>query len=194
MTQSPAGWGNRVQEEAAKPQPHLTVQAVLGSPVKCNLPNFSLQPSGVESVEGNWWLLCADVCRRQWAHLKTCRKLEEAGVQPFLGEFVPDGKNTFGLIVSLVAYLEFRVTSFLFVITAQMNPLHPVQIISMSCVQSEVKGNPAVDVVCVRQLANVVGSSMRFLWHSSRPMPPLAAPFSGAEALFQQGSLLLLLD
>lgn len=76
--------------------------------------------------------LYADVCRRQWAYLKTCRKLEDAGAYPLLGEFVPDGKNTLGLIVSLMASLEFRVTSLLLVITAQINPLHPVQIIAMS--------------------------------------------------------------
>lgn len=78
------------------------------------------------------------------------RKLEEAAAYPFLGEFVLDGKNTLGLIVFLVASPEFRVTSFLLVITAQINPLHPVQIIAMTCVQSGVRGSPAADVVCAR--------------------------------------------
>lgn len=66
----------------------------------------------------------------------TCRKLEEAGACPFLGEFFLDGMNTSGLIFSLVVSLKFRVISLLLGIIVQIKPLHPVQIIATSCVQS----------------------------------------------------------
>lgn len=48
--------------------------------------------------------------------------------------------------------LEFRAISFLLVIIVQINPLHPVQMIAVSCVQSRgKKPNPLVDAACARQ-------------------------------------------
>lgn len=83
---------------------------------------------------------------------------------------------------------EFRAISFLLVIIVQINPLHPVQIIAVSCVQSGGKNpNPLLDVACARQPVlhlpcQVVGSSAMLVWHSSR-----AAPHPGQLLRFSSG-------
>lgn len=115
----------------------------------------------------------------------TYRKLEEAGACPFLGEFFLDGMNNVGLTLSIVVSLELRAISLLLVTIVQISPLHPVQIIAMSCVQSRGKKTHLVYEVHGRQL---VLQLLCVLWWGAPP--PRVVRLQGctssrAVALFQ---------
>lgn len=101
------------------------------------------------------------------------RKLEEAGACPFLGEFLLDGMNTVGLTLSIVVSLEFRAISLLLVIIVQISPLHPVQIIAMSRVQSRGKKTHLVYEVHGKQL---VLQLLCALWWGAPPRSCGATP------------------
>lgn len=168
-TQQPAGWGNgeTLQEEAAKPQPRLTVQAVLGFPflqhvstepfsfqiafILCQVQPSSFSASALwvqeKEIDDFYVLMCAEGN----GHILNMQKTWGSCSIPFLVRICLRWEE-YLRFNCLVASPEFRVTYFLLVITAQINPLHPVQIIAMTCVQSGVRGSPAADVVCARQL------------------------------------------
>lgn len=85
---------------------------------------FCFSPQVWKEIDDFYVLMCAEGNGHILKHAENLRKLDipfPGRVCPQMGR-IPRWETRFGLIVSLVASLEFRVTSFLLVITAQINP------------------------------------------------------------------------